>query len=382
MISITTLMFYFVFEIMSLICMYVYQLKCIKSKKKGSSNTQVNNIYKKKFVIKKSSICLLLSFMPLLILIGFRNISVGVDTLNYINTFYRIVSGKILLSDKEWLSFGFIFIIKIIGLISKNYVFYNIVIGFLTLFFIYKSIIDISTNPVFSLYIFISTCLFYQTFNQSRQMLAIAIVLYSYKYIINNNFKRFLFYAILAFSIHKSAIIILPFYFFTNSKINKKNISKYCLLGISCYLFFPLLKMILLLTYYGVTYQRNGFFITTQSSIINLIFRILLIAVCIYFYKKYCNKENKTNIKLINFGMWCIVFQVLATKIYIISRITTYFFVSFILLIPNIYSEISRPKSKKLFLIGMVVLFITYHIMYFKLVGQDSGYNLYRFFFS
>lgn len=372
-----TLLFYVFFELISLIFFYKAEI-CRKKEK----NSEANRNMEKSKTIKKSSLFLILSFIPVFILVAFRDKTVGVDTINYTQTFLRIANGNILMSDKSWLGTGYVLLCQIIGFFSKNsYVFYNSVIAFFTLFFFFKGMWKDNEKPTISLFLLFSTCLYYQTFNQARQMLAIAIVFYNYKNIINNNFKHFIIYCLLATAIHSSAIVMLPFYFLSKLKINKKNIFSYLLIAVVLIFFYQFFENFILNTSYGTIYSKTGYFQANNSSIINLAFRLLLLIVCyifVYFTDKKFSDER--TMKLFNLCVWCVLLQLITIRIYIFGRITTYFFMSFIILIPHIYNQINEKHIKRLFYLGMVSLFLVYHVLYYSSVSITSGYDDYSFY--
>ncbi len=331
--------------------------------------------------IKISTIFLILSFIPLLVLVGFRDISVGVDTDNYALAFDRIINNDMTSADRNWLGFGYIAIGKIIGAVfGDNYIYLNLTIGFLTLFFFYKAIWKNSDIPTLSLYIFISMCLFYQTFNQSRQMLAIAILFYSIQYIKTKNLKGFIFFVLLATSIHSSAIIFLPFYYLCRLNINKKNICFYAMISIFGYLFFDTILVLINGTNYGQIYQKTNYYKASSSSSLNLIIRMGMLVATMFFCKTTIH-ENQNNKIFYNLIIWCTIMQLLTTKMYILGRITTYFFTSYIILIPNIVNSIAKDnKNKTNYIAILIVLFALYHFVYFKSTAMNSGYDVYKFF--
>lgn len=78
-------------------------------------------------------------------------------------------------------------------------------------------------------------------YNQSlfvlRQHMAMSIVLFSYPYIINRRFMPFLFYVLIAFFIHQTAVIFLPIYFLYGIKKKILIIPIYFMLGFILILF-------------------------------------------------------------------------------------------------------------------------------------------------
>ena len=341
-----------------------------------------NNSKRKKGKIKVSTILIVLSILPLIFLIGFRALDVGVDTERYSQAFYRTINNTLTPADEKWLGIGYILINKLVGhLFGNNYIIVNLLIGSMTIGFFYKAFWDNSKMPTLSLYIFISTCLYYQTFNQSRQMLAIAIILYSMKYIKERNLIKYIITVLLATSIHNSAIIMLPFYYIANMKLSKKNILIYIAICIFSYFSFDIILKLINETSYGQIYQTTSYYKSASSSIINLFVRVVMLIGCILLYKKNIAKDKEEQY-LYNMIIWCTLFQVLTLKMYILGRITTYFFVAYLLLIPNTISKINISRKNKCVILFMVLIFfMIYHYVYFNSSSAAAGYDTYKFIF-
>lgn len=362
-----TLVLYLSVDILAILLLYIADKRKVKVEKKG--------------IIYKYKIFYVLSLLMLLVLIGFRYITVGVDTKTYVNAFYRVVEGTTTIADMNWLSVGYMLILKLIGVFSKNYVLLNCVIGLISLTFLYKSIWNSSKKPTLSLFIFICMNLYYQMFNQSRQLLAVCIVLYSFKYIKERNFKMYLLYTLLATSMHESAIIMLPFYFITDYKINKKNIFFYLVIILVAYFGFEYLERLILLTSYGKTYHGTDYFVSSKTSIINLVFRFCLM-IFILIYSKKSIEDDTSNKYLINFSIFCTLLQILTVRLYILARLSTYFYAFYILSIPNTIASMEKSKINSLIKYGVIVMFILYHFVYFKFNGEIAGYDIYSFCFN
>lgn len=64
----------------------------------------------------------------------------------------------------------------------------------------------------------------HESFNAVRQCLAIAVVFFGYKYIREGNLKKYVFLVFLGFLFHKSAVIMIAFYYFVRKKVDFRNI--------------------------------------------------------------------------------------------------------------------------------------------------------------
>ncbi len=150
----------------------------------------------------------------------------GVDWLAYESYFYDIAPlneafnfnsfGSIFLT----LDVGYSLLNSIVKMFGGNVQIVFLIISVISIFLLIKNLKYYSNHVLTGLLIYYP--FFFFTFDMSglRQGLAIQIVLFSIKYISDRNFNKFLFYIILATSIHWTAIILLPLYFFANKKIS------------------------------------------------------------------------------------------------------------------------------------------------------------------
>lgn len=327
----------------------------------------------------RNKIFLKISFSTLLFLITFRHYTVGVDTLVYIEAYFRTINNTLSYSDVTWLGNGYIYLSNIVGFFAKNnYVVMHFVVGFLSLYFLYKAILQNSKMPHYSLFLFISFGLYYQMFNQSRQLLAICVVLYSYKYLKSRSFFKYSLAILFAYLMHNSALLMLPIYFFANMNVNNKKNVSYIIIGIVIYIYSDFFIDIILLTSYGQIYANSGYFVANNSSLLNLFIRIIFLLSSLLFMKQ--TQVNNDDAKILyNMVIFCTFFQILATKVYILSRITTYFFVFYIFLIPEIICGIKNNNNKKIVKNFVTIFFILYYLLYYNHAAVSSGYDLFRF---
>ena len=95
--------------------------------------------------------------------------------------------------------------------------------SFLTFFFIYQTLIYYKNSISVGLGVFIFMLFYYNiSFNVVRMVLSISIALFSYRFILEKQWWKFLFFACISLSVHNMAIVIIPFYYLYN-KIADKN---------------------------------------------------------------------------------------------------------------------------------------------------------------
>lgn len=374
-------------DVESTLCMYI----CINlisllfmgladSQRKISVNGE-NNILSSKKYIRVSTVFMSCSFFFLYFLLIFRNY-VGTDYAAYVNTYQSIGLDNLYEGEKTWLMQSplFFVICKSLYVFTDNYIIMFATIGFITLFFFYKSIHDISINWMLSLYLLICFCLYYQAFNQIRQMTAVAIIAYSYRYLVEDNLKKFFITMAIATSFHLSAVIFCLVWF-----VRKKKISiKYLLIsGATCvviFLFFNKIQNIFSFLGYLQTYANDKSFSASFeiSTILNFIVRLVIFCFCLLFYRGTIKRAPYT-ISYYNIAIICTVLQVGAIMFNIFGRVTTYFYISYLFLIPEVLKTLAKRfgyfEKFILYIIVAIAFAIYFIIYYFSSSGAEgSGY--------
>ena len=122
-------------------------------------------------------------FLLLSLIMGFRAISVGVDTLNYYHTFMQI--SKMNFEDLligftyDDAEIGYVIFIKLISMLFDDYFAFQIITSFLFCFFMIFFIRENAINYITSSVVFIAL-LYLLSFNISRQMLAVSMLAYGW----------------------------------------------------------------------------------------------------------------------------------------------------------------------------------------------------------
>lgn len=168
----------------------------------------------------------------LAILVGLRG-STGADSLNYIN-FFKDSTTDIFdydNSEKGYSEEGFYLVSAIIKSFTKNYTIYFLVISSITFAFYYKSIKFFSIFPLLSLAYYVARFMPFREMNQIRGALAIAIIVYSLKFLALKNKRRFAIGCIIASCFHYSSLITLPFLLIADKKLSLRKVI--CILAAS-----------------------------------------------------------------------------------------------------------------------------------------------------
>lgn len=149
--------------------------------------------------------------------------NVGSDYQAYVSIYNKILRTSymsIIQSNREIM---FNLIVKIISVFNNSQILFS-VMSTLNILIIYKALLDNkekkSLGIMFFLYLFLNIS---NTYSIIRQSLAVAIVIYSYKFLYNRNFWKFFITIVVASMFHATAIFVLPFYLVNvkNPKIKK-----------------------------------------------------------------------------------------------------------------------------------------------------------------
>lgn len=304
---------------------------------------------------------------------------VGIDYGSYANVYLRINSGEMDIFN-NWISPGYWLICKFLGLLDPaNYYLMFTVMAFITIYYLLKAIYSMSCNWYLSLAVFLTFCLYYQSFNQFRQLCAIAITTYSCYYLIHGRLKIFLLYVLLAMSIHKSAFIMAGLILVYKLNINWKTLLFYALscviLNIGYDIFIVRFSA---LTSYGGYIGSQYDIAGRMSTYLNTAVRLTMIAGCLVFSKRTIERAPYT-ITFYNIALVCTVLQTLTMRTHIISRMTTYFYVPYIILVPEVLKTMESyfdKASARLIRLSVFILLFTYHYVYFFSAERITEYSM------
>ena len=279
---------------------------------------------------------LFLSSLLLILIAGFRDYSVGVDTATYANIYYNIDYYNV---GSTRFEIGFIYLFKLLHNISVNPGFMLIVVSIIdlgcTAYFIGK----FSKDPMISVLLFVLLRTYFGQMNTIRAGLAIAISLVSFAIIIERrSIKRVVLAALILFvagSIHSVtyvtfapfAIWVIPI---THKSIVEKITPTKCIkwsiiLSIVCFAFYPAVMSVVS----RILPQYVGYFFGTWSdsnyvaSLIGVLISFAFLFVgCLFMKKRELDDTERFALLMITFA---IIFGTLSMRMEIWSRIVGIF---------------------------------------------------------
>lgn len=230
------------------------------------------------------SVLFLLSCFPVTFISAFRY-DVGTD---YFHTYVPYYLNIVKYGHKPYVSEPLFQLLNDWGAaLHLHYQFIFIISSLVITVFLYYVMLKKSDSPALSVIIFLFSSIFFSSLNNVRQYMALAIVLYAIVGLKKENILKVIFLFIIAFLIHNSTIIVLPFYLLSKIRISKKQIIILSIILIlSSYLFVMFFKELLALTKYSyfLDVENGGF------SILYILMNIGILIVALFYYqdtKKY-----------------------------------------------------------------------------------------------
>lgn len=167
---------------------------------------------------EKQNLYFVFSFSFLFILSAFRDISVGTDTLSYQIIFDRVGSGYLEITQE----IGWYYLNKIVILLRgddfQSLLIASTLITLLPIFYIVKKY---SLNPMLSIFLYYSFYIYLQSFNITRQVLAVSIFVLSLPFLFKGKNKLYILGVIFAALFHTTALLTLPLIFIRKIPYNK-----------------------------------------------------------------------------------------------------------------------------------------------------------------
>ena len=298
---------------------------------------------------RKYKFFLVLAFLPLFFISAFRY-GIGFDYLRiYVPMFNFVISGV----PVEW-DIGIIYLCKFISLFSYDYIWFFVLTSFITMYYFFKGFLTLSDSPVFLLLLFVFSGEFINSLNAVRQYMALAIFVYSIKFILEKNWKKYFIYIFIASLFHNSALMLLPIYFLPKLKLGVKKQFLFIILTVISLplisrLFYFLINFTKYTSYLGTGYD------TFDPSYSELIMSVIVYFVSVLFYKKF--SDDKKFMLFFNLMLIYLIISILSFKIILAFRLVIYFRIFQIFILAHISSKLTNKKFKYVFNFMLLLFF-------------------------
>lgn len=321
--------------------------------------------------------------IPLVCIAGVRW-KVGTDFVTYYSTFTEIPNYSLSFifgsTYSDFIPFerGFSLLVWLIGVINKNPQFIIFITSLINVVTVVVALRKYSHNFSLSIYLYITSMIYFSAFNGIRQWIASVIIFIAFKYLVNRNLKKYVIFVLIASMIHISSLIMIPVYFIVNFKpFGKKIIIIAVTIGIISVFLQPLLQNLEVLTF---DTRYSGYMSISEDDDGVNIFRVLVSVVPVILSFILYNKlaEDKENKFLINFSTLNFLILFLAMQSTIIARLTIYFEIYNLLLYPK-FVKVLKKEEAYVFIFILCLCFFIYMCM---LLPVDSNLLPYKTFWN
>lgn len=312
---------------------------------------------------------LFISLFLLLLVSSMRDVTVGVDTRDYLDFFeYTRLNGLNLqeinvtkLFVPSGFEIGFKVYTYLISLISSSFVMYLFISSILIYLPVYLFIKRYSTNYYLSLVIYY--CLFFfGSMSLLRQSIAMSIIILGTKFIVNRNPIKYLAIVLLASSFHISALIVIILYPVYNKSLSKFSATMTLFLAALVFGFMgALVKFVATVNpRYEFYLDRINSFSLASYLAFGLYLLILFILITLYDKSVVARKFAINYSFLIITSFLAMVIMGLSIKVNSLDRLSLLFLIYTVISIPIFMSTSKNFKYVRFLKVGLVSIFVAH----------------------
>lgn len=287
-------------------------------------------------------------------------IAVGNDYWPYRFNFRLIAQERYVSSE-----FGFNLIVK--GMQNlfgyDNYLPIFALFSFLTVFFFVKALHDQAGDYAFALFLLMTGGYYFNSLNSVRYYLALAIALYSMKYVIRGEYGKFILWILVGTAFHKSILLVIPVYLAADRLAGVRLKARHYALGGAFALSLVFARDFYRnVIFYFYPYYKDSAFDNGQLSYVNLAKCLAVLALCTVCYKG--SLKDPVSDKRLRFYFFLNVaaFAVYCCGSFIpeVSRVGYYMMISQIFLIPELLHNMPKGWFRTFCYVGVVLAFTLY----------------------
>ncbi|MDE6714155.1 MAG: EpsG family protein [Lachnospiraceae bacterium] len=293
---------------------------------------------------KIDQICVMTLFI-LLVGASALRIYTGNDYQTYISHFHDIYRGNYVVTER-----GFNLVVTAVyGFFQKEcYLVIFALFAFLTVGVFLKALYDQSVDFPTSFFLFMMLGTYFQTYNTVRYYFALAIVLYSMRYVLKKQYIRFLIMILIASLFHKTALIVIPLYLLAAVRWKWQHLLIAGILAVSG-LFFQEQYMALFIKLYPSYVNEEEYLASGGFSIINVFRCAAVLLFSLYALKGdrewYADREMRFYFQL-NLG--ALALYLCFSFVPFLSRIGYYLNISHLFFLPVLLRTVPEKGPLKM----------------------------------
>lgn len=235
-----------------------------------------------------------------------------------------------------------------------------------TVFFFVKALHDQGSWYAFSLFLLMTGGYYFNSLNSVRYYLALAIALFSMKYVLRGEYGKFVLLILAGTAFHKSILLVIPAYLaarlLASVRLKKWHYGVAGLIVLSLIFGQDFYRKII---FHFYPYYENSIFDNGQISYANIAKCLGTLALCAVCYRESL-KEDLINrfyffLNLMGFVVYCC-----GGFIPEVSRVGYYFIISQVFLLPRLLADMKKGWFRNLCITGVVGAFLLYFVLLLK----------------
>ena len=296
-------------------------------------------------------------------------IAVGNDYWVYRDNFKLIAQERHVASE-----FGFNYIVKWLQMLFgyDNYLPVFAFFSIITVYFFVKALADQGSHFAFSLYLLMTGGYYFNSLNSVRYYLALAIALYSMKYVLRGEYGKFVLWILAGAMFHKSILLVIPVYIVARflAAVHLKR-WHYGLGGVFLLSLIFGQNLYREIIFFFYPYYRNSMFDNGQLSYANILKCVGALGLCLVCWRRSlaggglkeedlretCTERLLAKRFYFFLNLFGLVVYCCGSFIPEVSRVGYYMIISQVFLLPELIGEISHRWLRRLCLAGVVGAF-------------------------
>lgn len=238
-----------------------------------------------------------------------------------------------------------------------------------TVFFFVKALCDQSSSFAFSLFLLLTGGYYFNSLNSVRYYFALALALFSMKYVLRKEYGKFILCVLAGTLIHKSILLTVPVYLTARFLAGIKMKRWFFLLGgvFLCSLIFCQ-DLYRELIFYFYPYYRDSVFDNGRISWINILKCVCVLLLCLLCFRQSLSdpEEHMTNRFYFFLNLFGLIVYCCGSFIPETSRVGYYMIIAQVFLLPNLLARLKQGWLRRFCRGGVLIAFTVYFAFQLK----------------
>lgn len=248
----------------------------------------------------------------------------------------------------------------------------------ITVFFFVKALHDQANYYALSLFLLLTGGYYFNSLNSVRYYLALAIALFSMKYVLRGEYGKFILWILFGSMFHKSIVLVIPVYLVARFLASVKLRTWHYVVGgvflLSLVFGQDLYREII---FHFYPYYENSSFDNGQVSYVNIGKCLCVLVFGVICYRRSMRDEENTasvdralftlsNRFYFFLNLMGLIVYCCGSFIPEVSRVGYYMIIGQVFLLPNLLADMKEGWFKKLCYVGVIGAFGFYFVMLIK----------------